>query len=91
MMKKYYRWRNETVGFYADVDDLKQKLQKLYDLLQNYQEIETDLDEDAYVARGNGFCDAKYSEIFIENQINHIQDMIAQVEQWMKEQEKNEN
>ncbi|MBR4716213.1 MAG: hypothetical protein IKP34_08590 [Bacteroidales bacterium] len=34
--------------------------------IANYEELDSDLDSPEYVARGNGFCDSKYSEDFIE-------------------------
>lgn len=56
------------------------KLEQLQQLLRNYEELATDLDDDAaYVARGNGFCDAKYSDNFIEGQIASIKQQIAQL------------
>lgn len=55
---------------------------KLY--LQNYLEVFDDLDDPSYVARGNGFCDAKYSEDFIESQIAKYQQRIKDIEDWMK-------
>ena len=41
------------------------------------KELEVDMvDDDAYVARGNGFCDAKYSEDFLEEQVKRIRSRI---------------
>lgn len=40
-----------------------------FQYLQNYTEVFEDLDDPSYVARGNGFCDSKYSEDFIEGQM----------------------
>jgi len=49
-------------------------------LLLNYQELEADMEDSAYVARGNGFCDAKYSESFLESQCDAIRQRIASLE-----------
>lgn len=54
---------------------------KLY--LKNYLEVFDDLDDPSYVARGNGFCDAKYSEDFIESQIAKYRQRIKDIEQWI--------
>ena len=43
--------------------------------------------EDAdYVARGNGFCDAKYSEDFVEMQQAKYRQRVADVQRWMAEE-----
>ena len=54
---------------------------KLY--LQNYLEVFDDLDDPAYIARGNGFCEAKYSEEFVESQIAKYRQRVQDVEQWL--------
>ncbi len=57
------------------------ELERLRKLLANYEELATDMsDDDSYVARGNGFCDTKYSEDFIESQIAHLLQQIAELE-----------
>ena len=46
---------------------LAEELEAAQKLLQSYQDLAVDQeDDDAFVARGNGFCDRKYSEDFIE-------------------------
>ena len=57
-------------------DLLKQN--ELY--LQNYLELADEIDDPSYVARGNGFCETKYSEDFIESQINKYQQRIRDIE-----------
>lgn len=52
--------------------------------LQNYLELSADIDDPSYVARGNGFCDTKYSEDFIEAQILKYQQRIHDIESWME-------
>ena len=57
------------------------ELRRLKLLLDNYEELLTDnIDDDAYVARGNGFCDSKYSDGFIEGQIAAIRRRVAELE-----------
>lgn len=57
------------------------ELERLRKLLANYEELATDMaDDDSYVARGNGFCDTKYSEDFIESQIAHLRQQITELE-----------
>ena len=57
------------------------KLQRLKQLLANYEELLTDcMDDSSYVARGNGFCDNKYSDDFIEGRIADIKQSIAALE-----------
>lgn len=54
------------------------ELQRLKQLLANYEELLTDcMDDSSYVARGNGFCDSKYSDDFIEGRIEEIKKEIA--------------
>lgn len=49
------------------------ELQRLKQLLASYEELLTDcMDDSSYVARGNGFCDSKYSDDFIEGRIEEI-------------------
>ena len=45
---------------------LEEQLEETLRLLDSYQELAVDQDEDdAFVARGNGFCDRKYSDDFL--------------------------
>lgn len=91
-MKKYYQWQDKEGFLYADTADLKRELQKQKELLQNYWELSDDLESPDYVARGNGFCDTKYSENFVSGQIEKIQARIAQIEKWIVERNQtNEN
>ncbi len=61
-------------------EEIKKELVQQQQLLQNYQELEVDIEDDAaYVARGNGFCDAKYSQDFLEGQIERISQRIDQL------------
>ena len=68
----------ETVELEAgQLQDLL-KQNELY--LQNYLELADEIEDPSYVARGNGFCETKYSEDFIESQINKYQQRIRDIE-----------
>lgn len=57
------------------------ELERLRQMLANYEELATEqVDDDSFVARGNGFCDTKYSDAFIESQIARLQEAIAELE-----------
>lgn len=60
----------------------EKKIQELEKLLQNYEELASDIDcDDTFVARGNGFCDTKYSQDFIDGQIQKIKQQINDLSQ----------
>ena len=62
-------------------ETLEAQLEKARRLLSSYQELAIDQeDDDAFVARGNGFCDRKYSEDFIEMQIAQLTARVADLE-----------
>jgi hypothetical protein len=62
-------------------ETLEEQLEKARRLLSSYQELAVDQeDDDAFVARGNGFCDRKYSEDFIEMQIAQLTARVADLE-----------
>jgi hypothetical protein len=65
------------------LDDLKSRLTEIRQLIANYQEVESDLDSPEYVARGNGFCDAKYSEDFLDGRIADLSAKAEQLERWI--------
>ncbi|MBQ0016911.1 MAG: hypothetical protein KBT04_08010 [Bacteroidales bacterium] len=55
-------------------------------LLSNYQDLSVcQTDDEAYLARGNGFCDTKYSDDFINSQIVSIQLRIASLQRQLEE------
>lgn len=65
-------------------EELNKEITRLKVLLANYEELDCDMENPEYVARGNGFCDAKYSEDFIEGQISQIKDKIQKLENQLK-------
>ncbi|MBQ0159140.1 MAG: hypothetical protein KBT28_00730 [Bacteroidales bacterium] len=62
-------------------EEIIKELERQQQLLLNYLDLEVDMEDDsAYVARGNGFCDAKYSEDFLKGQEEKIRLRIAELE-----------
>ena len=55
-------------------EQITQRIKQLDDAIANYEELDSDLDNPEYVARGNGFCDSKYSEDFIQGQIEKLKE-----------------
>lgn len=84
-MKKRYRLYNENLFFEADNDDLKELLAKKKLLLENYTEISSDLDDEMYISRGNGFCTTKWAPDVIDDKIDELKRQIAEIEGWLKE------
>ena len=61
---------------------LEQQLEEAQRLLNSYLDLAVDQeDDDAFVARGNGFCDRKYSDDFLQMQVAQLTARIAQLEQ----------
>ena len=53
--------------------NLQQELEQTLRLLDSYQELAVDQeDDDSFVARGNGFCDRKYSDEFLNLKIAQL-------------------
>ena len=82
MKKRYTFSTGETIE--ADLDDLRRLLEENRQYLANYEEVFSSLDDDDYVARGNGFCDRKYSDDFIEGQIEKYEQRVKEIEGWIK-------
>ena len=80
--KKQYRYSTGE-AFEADAEDLKRLLRENQEYLDNYQELYGSLEDDEYVARGNGFCDRKFSDDFIEGQIAKYRTRIAELTAWL--------
>lgn len=53
-------------------EELKERIARLETSIANYEELDCDMESPEYVARGNGFCDSKYSEDFIEGQLEKL-------------------
>lgn len=62
-------------------EEILKEIERQQQLLLNYLDLEVDMEDDAaYVARGNGFCDAKYSEDFLQGQEAKIRQRIAELQ-----------
>ena len=59
----------------------EQELEEVRRLLASYQDLAVDqVDDDAFVARGNGFCDRKYSDDFLQMRIAQLTARIAELQ-----------
>lgn len=84
MKKRYTFSTGETIE--ADLEDLRRLLAENQGYLNNYVEILGSLEDDDYVARGNGFCDRKYSDDFVEGQIEKYTQRVKEIERWIIKQ-----
>lgn len=56
------------------------RLEQAQRQLRDYQDLAVDqLDDDSFIARGNGFCDSKYSDDFIDTQIERLKAEIGKL------------
>lgn len=62
---------------------LTRRVRALQQEIDNYLDIGEALDSDAFVARGNGFCDAKYSEDFVESQTAKLREKLAECKKFL--------
>ena len=66
---------------------LEQELEETLRLLDSYQDLAVDQEEDdSFVARGNGFCDRKYSDDFLQMQIAQLTARAADIRAKMRKQ-----
>lgn len=64
--------------------EILDKIEQLDKAIKNYEELDCDMENPEYVARGNGFCDSKYSETFISSQLEKLRQEKAELEDKMK-------
>ena len=64
-----------------DLEEAKRLLASYIDLAVEQE------DDDAFVARGNGFCDRKYSDDFIQMRIAQLTARVAELEGGQKVRE----
>jgi hypothetical protein len=83
MKKRYIFSTGEHIE--ADLEDLQRLLSDNKQYLENYEEVFSSLEDDDYVARGNGFCDRKYSDDFIEGQLEKYAQRVKEIEKWIAE------
>lgn len=79
--KQYHYSTGETIE--ADVEDLKRLLEENRQYLDNYLDLYSSMEDDEYVARGNGFCDRIFSEGFLEGQIEKYRAQVKELEGWL--------
>lgn len=61
------------------------ELQRAQQLLDSYLDLSVDQqDDDSFVARGNGFCDRKYSDDFIQMRIAQLTARVAELKKNQK-------
>jgi hypothetical protein len=66
---------------------LNEQLDETLRLLESYQDLAADQEEDdSFVARGNGFCDRKYSDDFLQMQIAQLTARAAAIRKEMQNQ-----
>ena len=83
-MKKRYTFSTGEI-IEADLKDLKRLLEENHQYLENYNEVYSSLEDDDYIARGNGFCDRKYSDDFIDGQMEKYEQRIREIKKWIQE------
>ena len=69
----------------ADLEDLRILLRDNQQYYENYQYVFSSLEDDDYIARGNGFCDRKYSDDFIEGQLEKYALRVKEIQKWIGE------
>ena len=62
------------------VEEKNKKIELLKTAIANYEELDSDMENPEYVARGNGFCDSTYSEDFIEGQLEKLREELKKLE-----------
>ena len=63
----------------------EEELEAARRLLASYQDLAVEQeDDDAFVARGNGFCDRKYSDDFVESQLEKYQKRVEELKKWIQ-------
>ena len=87
MTKSYTLSTGET--FTADAEQLERMLSESRACLENYREVLSSLDDDDYVARGNGFCESRYSSDFIESQIEKYEQRTRELERIIDDRRQN--
>lgn len=82
-MKKRFTFSTGE-SFEADLNDLKRLLAENQQYMENYEDVYSSLEDDDYVARGNGFCDRKYSDDFIESQLEKYTKRVEELKNWIE-------
>lgn len=67
-----------------EIQELQKKLAAIDNAIRNYEELDSDIENPEFVARGNGFCDSKYSEAFISSQLERLKKEKHELEEKIK-------
>ena len=63
----------------------EEELAEVQRLLASYQELAAEQeDDDTFIARGNGFCDRKYSDDFLQMRIAQLTARVAEIKHQRK-------
>ena len=81
MKKQYIFYSGDTLE--ASHEELQALRSEYESYLQNYQELFGSMEDAEYVARGNDFCDSKYSESFLESQMEKYRRRIEDIDRWL--------
>ena len=85
MKKRYTFSTGEHIE--ADLENLRNLLRENQQYYDNYEDVFSSLEDDDYVARGNGFCDRKYSDNSIEGQLEKYAQRVKEIQKWIIEWE----
>lgn len=83
LVKKQFRYIEETVGFCATIDDLNNELAKKEKALQYLIDLEDDLDDELFISRANGYATTKWGRDVIEDRIELYKSQIRQLKEWI--------
>lgn len=83
LVKKQFRYIEETVGFSATIDDLNNELAKKEKALQYLIDLEDDLDDELFISRANGYATTKWGRDVIEDKIELYKSQIRQLKEWI--------
>ncbi|MBQ6955335.1 MAG: hypothetical protein IJP80_01835 [Bacteroidales bacterium] len=65
--------------------EILDKIEQLDKAIENYEELDSDMESPEYIARGNGFSDSKFSEAFISTQLERLRQEKAELEEIRKQ------
>ena len=83
LVKKQFRYIEETVGFSVTIDDLNNELAKKEKALQYLIDLEDDLDDELFISRANGYATTKWGRDVIEDRIELYKSQIRQLKEWI--------
>ena len=81
-MKRLYKF-SDGESLWSDKQGLQKLLTEYEGYVRNYSELLGCLDDAEFVARGHGFCDAKYSDDFVEGQLERFSQRVKDIKCWL--------